>query len=71
MAMYEAHGDSASGARACAAIGRDHKASMAFMFFARPNVRAKPPDTVDGRAYVVQHNRAHLAGPDGRRSGSA
>ena len=45
MAVYEAHGDSASGARACAAIGRDHKASMAFMFFARPNVRAKRATT--------------------------
>ena len=40
-AVNEAHGDDASGARACAAHGRAHKASKAFMFFARPNVRAK------------------------------
>ena len=70
-AVNEAHGDDASRSRACAAHGRAHKASKAFMLFAGPNVRAKRPDTVDGRACVVQHNRAHHAGPDGRRSGSA
>jgi len=37
----EVHGDDAPGERACAAHGRDPKASKAFMFFARPNVRAK------------------------------
>ena len=41
------------------------------VLFVTPNVRAKRPDAVDGRAWVVQHNRAHHAGPDGRRSGSA
>jgi len=70
-AVNEAYGNDASGDRACAAHGRDHQSSKAFMFFARPNVRAKRPDAVDGRACVVQHNRAHHAGPDGRRSGSA
>ena len=70
-AVNETHGDELSRIRACAAHGRDHQASKAFMFFARPNVRAKRPAAVDGRACVVQHNRAHHAGPDGRRSGSA
>ena len=69
--MNEAHGDDASGLRACAAHGRDHQASKAMMFFARSNVRAKRPGAVDGGACVVQHNLAHHAGPDGRRSGSA
>ena len=41
------------------------------LVFVTPNVRDKRPDAVDGRACVVQHNRAHHAGPDGRRSGSA
>jgi len=40
-AINEAHGDDASRIRACAAHGRDHQASKASMFFARPNVRAK------------------------------
>ena len=70
-AVNEVHRDDASGDRACAAHGRDPKASKAYMLFARPNVRAKRPEAVDGRACVVQHNRAHHAGPDGRRSGSA
>ena len=70
-AVNVARGDDTSGARACAAHGRDFKASKAFMLFVRPNVRAKRLDAVDGRACVVQHNRAHHAGPDGRRSGSA
>ena len=44
-AVNEAHEDSASGARVCAAHGRDHQASKAFMLFARPNVGAKRATT--------------------------
>ena len=39
--MHEAHGESSFEDRACAAHGRDHQANKAYMFFARPNVRAK------------------------------
>ena len=44
-AVNEAHGDDASRSRACAAHGRAHKASKAFMLFAGPNVRAKRATT--------------------------
>ena len=37
-AVNEALGDDASRIRACAAHGRAHKASKAFMLFARPNL---------------------------------
>ena len=60
-AVNEAHGDDASGARACAAHGRDHQASKAFMFFARPNVRAKRAPTA-GRAGQQAQN-----GPQAQR----
>ena len=40
-AVNEVHRDDASGDRACAAHGRNPKASKAYMLFARPNVRAK------------------------------
>ena len=58
MAVNEAHGDSASGARACAAHGRDHKASKAFKFFARPNVGVKRA-TTEGRQARAVENVAH------------
>jgi len=45
VAVNKAHGDDVSGVRACAAHGRDHQASKAFEFFARPNVRAKRATT--------------------------
>jgi len=47
--VNEAHGDYATEARACAAHGRDRKASKEFMFFSGPNVRAKRATTA-GRA---------------------
>ena len=43
--MNEEHGEDASGARGCAAHGRDHQAGKEFMFFAGPNVRAKRATT--------------------------
>ena len=69
--VAEAHGDTETRSRACAAHGCDFQTSARILFIAGPNVRGKRPDAVDGKACVVQHNRAHHAGPDGRRSGSA
>jgi len=64
-AVNEAHGDDASGARACAAHGHAHKASKAFMFFARPNVRAKLGPTVGRQARDADNARALQPGPGG------
>jgi len=47
-AVNEANGDDASRIRVCAAHCRDHQASKAFMFFARPNVGANRPAEAGG-----------------------
>jgi len=60
--VNEAHGDDASGLRACAAHGRVHQASKAFIFFARPNVRVKRATTA-GRQARGGENVPRTAGP--------
>jgi len=65
VAVNKAHRDDVSGIRACAAHGRDHQASKAVMFFARPNVRAKLGPTVGRQAQAADNARALQPGPGG------